>query len=221
MTIPQFTYVCVIICRANHTSYLWDHSSENYFSSIVIQQAWKDPIMATVAPQSERRTSFSPNDRKASASLREMPSYKAEASRALNRQEDLKSLSKRLSSNRDLLNADPSTKPWLKFRSISRTENLAKVREDAGQAFPVQEDGTYTATPATVTPANTPTTLPENSWRSRNISSDQSSENNSLNESYEYWIKVQILFGHPVVSKRGCNNLQGGARCQKFKHERL
>ena len=82
--------------------------------------------MATVAPQSERRTSFSPNDRKASASLREMPSYKAEASRALNRQEDLKSLSKRLSSNRDLLNADPSTKPWLKFRSISRTENLTK-----------------------------------------------------------------------------------------------
>ena len=147
--------------------------------------------MATVAPHSERRTSFSPNDRKASASLREMPSYKAEASRALNRQEDLKSLSKRLSSNRDLLNADPSTKPWLKFRSISRTENLAKVREDAGQAFPVQEDGTYTATPATVTPANTPTTLPENSWRSRNISSDQSSENNSLNESYEYWIKVE------------------------------
>ena len=121
--------------------------------------------MATVAPHSERRTSFSPNDRKASASLREMPSYKAEASRALNRQEDLKSLSKRLSSNRDLLNADPSTKPWLKFRSISRTENLAKVREDAGQAFPVQEDGTYTATPATVTPANTPTTSPENSWR--------------------------------------------------------
>ena len=178
--------------------------------------------MATVAPHSERRTSFSPNDRKASASLREMPSYKAEASRALNRQEDLKSLSKRLSSNRDLLNADPSTKPWLKFRSISRTENLAKVREDAGQAFPVQEDGTYTATPATVTPANTPTTLPENSWRSRNISSDQSSENNSLNESYEYWIKVELnLIGHPVVSKRGCNNLQGGARCQKFKHERL
>ena len=83
--------------------------------------------MATVAPPSgERRTSFSPNDRK--ASLREMPSYKAEASRALNRQEDLKSLSKRLSSNRDLLNADPSTKPWLKFRSISRTENLTKVR---------------------------------------------------------------------------------------------
>ena len=81
--------------------------------------------MATVAPpSSERRTSFSPNDHK--ASLREMPSYKAEASRALNRQEDLKSLSKRLSSNRDLLNADPSTKPWLKFRSISRTENLTK-----------------------------------------------------------------------------------------------
>ena len=138
-------------------------------------------MTTVVPPQGERRTSFSPNDRK--ASLREMPSYKAEASRALNRQEDLKSLSKRLSSNRDLLNADPSTKPWLKFRSISRTENLTKVREDAGQAYPVEE-GTFTATPATVTPTNE--NPPLSSWRSRNMSSDQSSENTSLNESYEY-----------------------------------
>ena len=139
-------------------------------------------MTTVVPPQGERRTSFSPNDRK--ASLREMPSYKAEASRALNRQEDLKSLSKRLSSNRDLLNADPSTKPWLKFRSISRTENLTKVREDAGQAYPVEE-GTFTATPATVTPTS-PSENPLSSWRSRNMSSDQSSENTSLNESYEY-----------------------------------
>lgn len=113
-------------------------------------------------------------------SLREMPSYRDEASKALHRRDDLKSLSQRLSSNRDLLNADPSTKPWLKFRSISRTDNLAKVREDAGHAFPIEE-GMFTATPATVTP--TSPTAPT-SWRSRNVSSDQS-EINSLNDSYE------------------------------------
>merc|ERR1711997_1177747 len=120
---------------------------------------------------------------------REMPSYREEANKALNRREDLKSLSQRLSSNRDLLNADPSTKPWLKFRSISRTENLAKVREDAGHAYPIEE-GTFTATPATVTP--TPPTTPNGngnltSWRSRNVSSDanSSSEINSLNDSID------------------------------------
>merc|ERR1711981_218382 len=75
-------------------------------------------------------------------SLREMPSYREEANKALNRREDLKSLSQRLSSNRDLLNADPSTKLWLKFRSISHTENLTKVREDASHAYPIEE-GTY------------------------------------------------------------------------------
>lgn len=122
-------------------------------------------------------------------SLRELPSYRKEANQALNRREGLKSLSQRLSSNRDLLNADPSTKPWLKFRSISRTENLAKVREDAGHAFPIDE-GTFTATPATITP--TPPTTPNGngnltSWRSRNVSSDanSSSEINSLNDSID------------------------------------
>merc|ERR1711981_787802 len=114
-------------------------------------------------------------------SLREMPSYREEANKALNRREDLKSLSQRLSSNRDLLNADPSTKLWLKFRSISHTENLTKVREDAGQAFPIEE-GTFTATPATVTPTSpNGNGTPLTSWRSRNISSDASSEINSLN----------------------------------------
>merc|ERR1711997_899284 len=116
-------------------------------------------------------------------SLRELPSYRKEANQALNRREGLKSLSQRLSSNRDLLNADPSTKPWLKFRSISRTENLAKVREDAGHAFPIDE-GTFTATPATVTPTS-PNGNGNPSWRSRNISSDASSEINSLNDSFD------------------------------------
>merc|ERR1711953_939826 len=62
--------------------------------------------------------SFEAGSRK--QSLREMPSYRVEASKALNRRDDLKDLKKRLSSNRDLLNADHASKPWLKFRSISQ-----------------------------------------------------------------------------------------------------
>merc|ERR1712073_94864 len=145
--------------------------------------------MSALAEEPPRRiSSFSPQvsqengDRK--PSLRELPSYRKEANQALNRREDLKSLSQRLSSNRDLLNADPSTKPWLKFRSISRTENLTKVREDAGQAFPIEE-GTFTATPATVVTPTSPNGNGLTSWRSRNISSDASSEINSLNDSFD------------------------------------
>ena len=74
---------------------------------------------------------------------------------------------------RDLLNADPSTKPWLKFRSISRTDNLAKVREDASQAFPLDE-GTFTATPAKVLASDD---------LSQSTSSEQSE---TLNDSYDY-----------------------------------
>merc|ERR1711863_188003 len=109
----------------------------------------KMSALAEAPPTYSPQVSQENGDRK--PSLREMPSYREEANKALNRREDLKSLSQRLSSNRDLLNADPSTKPWLKFRPISRTENLAKVREDAGHAFLIDE-GTFTATPATVTP---------------------------------------------------------------------
>jgi hypothetical protein len=147
-------------------------------------------------PRRESYSSANPQDRK--ASLREIPSYRAEASRALNRRDDLKSLSQRLSSNRDLLNADPSTKPWLKFRSISRTDNgLDKVREDAGQAFPIDE-GTFMATPATITPVATTTGNPTTGHqstsavlRSRNLSRGTSSsadhsENNSLNDSFDH-----------------------------------
>merc|ERR1712020_150151 len=73
-------------------------------------------------------------------SLKEMPSYRVEASKALNRRDDLVDLHKRLSSNRDLLNADPATKPWLKFRSISQNGmNLEQVQEDATQAFQIDE----------------------------------------------------------------------------------
>ena len=71
-------------------------------------------------------------------SLREMPSYRVEASKALNRRDDLKDLKKRLSSNRDLLNADHASKPWLKFRSISQ-KSFEDVKEESGQAFAVEE----------------------------------------------------------------------------------
>merc|ERR1711982_83401 len=74
-------------------------------------------------------------------SLREMPSYRVEASKALNRRDDLKDLKKRLSSNRDLLNADHSSKPWLKFRSVSQKSlDLEQVKEDSGQAYPINLD---------------------------------------------------------------------------------
>merc|ERR1711936_661674 len=71
-------------------------------------------------------------------SLREMPSYRDEASKALNRRDDLTDLKRRLSSNRYLLNADHASKPWLKFRSVSQKSlDLEQVKEDAGQAYPV------------------------------------------------------------------------------------
>merc|ERR1739844_693598 len=70
-------------------------------------------------------------------SLKEMPSYRDEASKALNRRDDLTDLKRRLSSNRDLLNADHASKPWLKFRSVSQKSlDLEQVKEDAGQAYP-------------------------------------------------------------------------------------
>lgn len=55
----------------------------------------------SMVQQPPRRESYSTKaleERK--ASLRELPSYKKEAERAMGRQDDLKSLSKRLSSNR-------------------------------------------------------------------------------------------------------------------------
>ena len=68
-----------------------------------------------------RRTSYSTtsvtgNNR--SPSLREMPSFRDEASKALNRREELQKLKERLSFNRDILHADPSSKPWLRKPSV-------------------------------------------------------------------------------------------------------
>lgn len=73
------------------------------------------------------------NDDPRKQSLREMPSYRDEASKALNRRDDLKDLKRRLSSNRDLLNADHASKPWLKFRSVSKKS--LEINQESGQAY--------------------------------------------------------------------------------------
>merc|ERR1711994_483906 len=54
-------------------------------------------------------------------SLREQPNYLKEVSTALTRREELIKLKERLSSNRDLLAMDHSSKPWLIKRSMSTT----------------------------------------------------------------------------------------------------
>ena len=57
----------------------------------------------------------------------------------MNRRDDLTDLKRRLSSNRDLLNADHASKPWLKFRSVSQKSlDLEQVKEDAGQGVVVK-----------------------------------------------------------------------------------
>lgn len=52
-------------------------------------------------------------------SLREQPSYLKEVAVALTRRQELLKLKERLSSTKLLLDADPSTKPWMLVRSIS------------------------------------------------------------------------------------------------------
>ena len=57
-------------------------------------------------------------------SLKEMPSFRSEASRAIDRRDDLARLKERLSFNRDLLNnADPNSKPWLRKSSMPIRES--------------------------------------------------------------------------------------------------
>ena len=66
--------------------------------------------------------------------------YRDEASKALNRRDDLTDLKRRLSSNRDLLDADHASKPWLKFRSVSQKSlDLEQVKEDSGQGSVIKE----------------------------------------------------------------------------------
>lgn len=80
----------------------------------------------TTSPQT-----FNHNDRK--SSLKEIPSYRDEASRALHRKDDLTKMGDRLKEGAELLKEDISSKPWLKYiaqRRISRKESLERVGED-------------------------------------------------------------------------------------------
>jgi len=88
---------------------------------------------------------FDHNNRK--SSLKEMPSYRDEASRALHRKEDLTKIGDRLKEGKDLLNEDISSKPWLKYiaqRKVSKKQSLEGVSEDMSPSY---ENGTFTATP--------------------------------------------------------------------------
>ena len=79
---------------------------------------------------------FDYNNRK--SSLKEMPSFRDEASRALHRKDDLTKMGDRLKEGKDLLNEDISSKPWLKYiaqRKVSRKESLERVSEDSSPSF--------------------------------------------------------------------------------------
>ena len=79
---------------------------------------------------------FDYNNRK--SSLKEMPSFRDEASRALHRKDDLTKMGDRLKEGKDLLNEDISSKPWLKYiaqRKVSRKESLERVSEDSSPSY--------------------------------------------------------------------------------------
>lgn len=135
------------------------HSLINYLSTDQQDASWISIVLWFEQKSLETSSMRRP-------SLKEMPSYKDEASRALNRREELQRLKERLSSgraymdwtlymkdnqwtldisDREILNADPASKPWLR-RLSSRQDNLR----------PLVEDGTYTASPAVVFSANQP-----------------------------------------------------------------
>ena len=80
--------------------------------------------------------SFDYTDRK--SSLKEIPSYRDEASRALHRKDDLTKMADRMNEGKDLLKEDIATKPWLKYiaqRKISRKESLERVHEDLPSSY--------------------------------------------------------------------------------------
>ena len=112
----------------------------------------------SMVQQPPRRESYSTKaleERK--ASLRELPSYKKEAERAMGRQDDLKSLSKRLSSNRYVrpynaydnkyISNDVVYGIWFDFGARGHVENVAahSKRPPGGvfqierQAYPIFE----------------------------------------------------------------------------------
>jgi hypothetical protein len=83
------------------------------------------------------RSSFSKPRR---PSLKEQPSYLKEVSIALTRREEIFNLRERMSSVRLLLEADPSTKPWLQARSISSIY-ISSIRKMSSESNTSQGSG--------------------------------------------------------------------------------
>merc|ERR1719245_2291434 len=116
-------------------------------------------------------------------SLKEIPSYRDEASQHLNRREDVKSISARLSAGKEILNADPATKPWMRKSSSPRkpssgSSTLERVNEVGG---------TFTATPA-VAGSQQPASPPSAELRTRNLSrSTTASSEGSYNSEPSYF----------------------------------
>lgn len=141
-------------------------------------------------------------------SLKEMPSFRNEASKALDRRDDLARLKERLSFNRDLLNGDPASKPWLRKSSVPIRESPPRVAsvQQHKQGTPPPDARTlyhqlyeddhhhhhhlHTATPATVVDATASSSASVMN-RSRNLSrgtsaSGESSEGSFMDNSYDY-----------------------------------
>ena len=162
-------------------------------------------VFADMMMDENRRASYATPPRKASnpamaafeanrrPSLKEMPSYRDEASRALHRREDVKSIKDRLSASKEILNADPSTKPWLRRTSTPRKDStLERVSEDSNGRGSF---GTFTATPA----------VAGSEVRSRNLSRSTTSSSegsyNSESNYFEFWVKWSGSFMTPKTNK--------------------
>lgn len=137
------------------------------------------PVRKTTNPSSP---GFDYNNRK--SSLKEMPSFRDEASRALHRKDDLTKLGDRLKEGKDLLNEDISSKPWMKYiaqRKVSKKESLERLSEDSPPPYENGSAvGTFTATPVMASGSD---------FRSRNLSRSTTSSNYSEysdNSYYEY-----------------------------------
>lgn len=85
-------------------------------------------------------------------SLREMPSFRDEASKALDRRSDLQKIKDRLSFNREILHgSDPASKPWLRkpatvpVRTSPQREQRSTTRDSMEQLYSV-----HTAAPANI-----------------------------------------------------------------------
>merc|ERR1719422_407872 len=122
-------------------------------------------------------------------SLREMPSFRNDASKALDRRDDLQKLKAKLSFNREILHsADPASQPWLRKTSGAAAPiRESKDEADAGHGRAAgRMDEMYslhTASPAQVSPTATGT-RPRNLSRGTSASAD-SSEGGFLDQTYD------------------------------------